>query len=290
MNSGGGLKLPPLRTDGRVDVLTGLDAPEIFYKFLEKAIASHERASANRRASDVDFALPDLVAEAATDYLVTPSSRDAEPRDAEPRDAEPRDAETPLATPATQRSQSSLGLVMLRLDAQGLMSAREAASSHRASVPSQPSKTGQLDHLDQSVQLDHLDQPSQPSSKPSEDVRNFSNEEGDLAFVEITLASIAGFLKRRTRSEEILVRIGEVTFLILAKFSHHDEALQMIARLQAALSDLILFGEPGRSTVDRDQSVINSADSHSAAEFLTIQVFTYVDGEGMLNFLERAGV
>ena len=39
-----------LQSDGQVDQLTGLDAPEIFYKFLEKALASEKRNHGIRTA------------------------------------------------------------------------------------------------------------------------------------------------------------------------------------------------------------------------------------------------
>ena len=38
-----------LESDGQVDLLTGLDAPEIFYRFLRKAIARAERESTQDR-------------------------------------------------------------------------------------------------------------------------------------------------------------------------------------------------------------------------------------------------
>lgn len=42
-----------LETDGRVDLLTGLDAPEIFYRFLHKAIAKAEREMGQDHARGV---------------------------------------------------------------------------------------------------------------------------------------------------------------------------------------------------------------------------------------------
>jgi len=43
MSTQGEFSLPPLETDGHIDLLTGLDAPGIFYRFLEKAISSSGR-------------------------------------------------------------------------------------------------------------------------------------------------------------------------------------------------------------------------------------------------------
>lgn len=43
MSSQEGFSLPRLETDGHIDLLTGLAAPEIFYRFMEKAISSTGR-------------------------------------------------------------------------------------------------------------------------------------------------------------------------------------------------------------------------------------------------------
>ena len=157
---------PAVVTDGRIDVLTGLDAPEIFYKFLERAIAQTSRN-------------PDHIT----------------------------------------------ALLRFRLT------------------------------FDESTQS-----------------------------VEFEVAALSDFLKKRTRADENLVRIGEVTFLILTRVANEDELARMIERFSQAIPDFQARYSGKREFVDSDQA------STKFASQVKISAFLYKNGESMLDFLERAGV
>jgi GGDEF domain-containing protein len=157
---------PAVVTDGRIDILTGLDAPEIFYKFLERAIAQ--------------------------------SSRNQE---------------------------QITALLRFRLT---------------------------FDEVTQSVDFE--------------------------------VAALSDFLKKRTRADENLVRIGEVTFLLLARVANEDELEKMIERFSQAIPDFQARYSGKRKSVDSDQV------STKFASQVEISAFCYKNGESMLDFLERAGV
>jgi GGDEF domain-containing protein len=172
MSSDGALLLPPLLTDGRIDILTGLDAPEIFYGFLKQAIAHSSR-----------------------------------------------------------NSDELLVLVRMRI-------------SEKLSL----------------------------------------SKSYDGKSLEFEVAALADFIKGRTRSDENLVRIGEGTFLLLARVMNEQGHGEMLNRFRSALADFrpVLRGE------------VNSVDEEKMSTEPSLQVevlsFTYRIGESMLDFLERAGV
>lgn len=183
--------LPALDVDGRIDRLTGLDAPEIFYRFLEKAIFSTRRDPSH-----------------------------------------------------------SVALVRVRL---GLESLRKAS---------------------------------------------FGVSDSGLAF---RVAQLAGILQSQTRSDEHLVRIGEVTFLILARVSDSNDLEAMRSRLVRALADLKFNSAENGKTVDRtvavesesglpltDQSIEVELDGYRFD--ISVDSFLHNEGEEMLELLERAGV
>ena len=183
--------LPALDADGRIDRLTGLDAPEIFYRFLEKAIFSKRRDPSH-----------------------------------------------------------SVALVRVRL---GLESLRMAS---------------------------------------------FGVSNSGLAF---RVAQLAGILQSQTRSDEHLVRIGEVTFLILARVSDSNDLEAMRSRLVRALADLKFNSTENGETVDRTvaaesesglplthQSIEEEIDGYRFE--ISVDSFLHKEGEEMLELLERAGV
>jgi hypothetical protein len=175
--------LPPLDVDGRVDLLTGLDAPEIFYRFLAKAISSSLRDRSHR-----------------------------------------------------------IVLVRVRLGLEPL--------SHSS----------------------------------------ISVTEGSLAF---RVVQFAGFLQSQTRSDEHVVRIGEVTFLILAKVRNQGEATSMVSRLLRSLADAKFDrdGDSGsvddRSLVEREY-VERSDDQRVKVDIsgypfeILVDLFLHNEGEEML--------
>ena len=157
---------PPVVTDGRIDVLTGLDAPEIFYKFLERSIAQ------------------------------------------------------------TSRSQERItALLRFRLS---------------------------FDEITSSVEFE--------------------------------VAALSDFLRKRARADENLVRIGEVTFLLLARVTNEDELAKMTMRFLKAIPDFQARYSEKSKSVDSDLMSMRYASQ------VEISAFCYKDGESMIDFLERAGV
>lgn len=199
MSSQEGFSLPRLETDGHIDLLTGLAAPEIFYRFMEKAISSTGR---------------------------DPSR--------------------------------AVALMRVRL---GLESLR------RSSI-------------------------------------EVSND--GLAFC---IVQFAKFLQSHTRSDEHLVRIGEVTFLILVTVRDSSKVGAISSRLITALADARFDGVLGSESVDRNSPVekgsallgtLGTIDqfSHKSVEIdvsgypmqVSVDGFLHQAGEEMLTFLERVGV
>ena len=203
MSSQEEFSLPKLETDGHIDLLTGLDAPEIFYRFMEKAISS--------------------------------TGRD------------------PSRAVALMRVR--LGLEPLR----------------RSSI-------------------------------------EVSND--GLAFRIVQFAKV---LQSHTRSDEHLVRIGEVTFLILVTVRDSSKVGAISSRLITALADARFDEALGSESVDGylpvekgsaslgipgtiDQSSHQS--SHLSVELdvsgypmqVSVDGFLHQAGEEMITFLERVGV
>lgn len=176
--------LPPVATDGRVDILTGLDAPEIFYRFLQKAIASSGRNPG---------------------HLLT--------------------------------------LLRIRID------------------------------VDQLIDIHH-----RLSRGNSLGVEELS------AFIEFEVAALANSLRNITRSDENLVRIGEVTFLVMARISSESDVAATLARFKKSLAEVGLARVRGDEVVEK----LVPVDIQGTNFF--VDAFVYETGEEMLDFLQRAGV
>ena len=191
MSTQGEFSLPPLQTDGHIDLLTGLDAPGIFYRFLEKAISSAGRSPSR-----------------------------------------------------------SVALIRVRL---GL----------------------------------------EPLRRSSIEV----SDEG-LAFRVVQLAKI---LRSHTRSDEHLVRIGEVTFLILVTVGRSGEIDAITSRLTRALAEATIDCASLGVSVDGPTPVEKGTALHEAHRSIEVEVagypiqisvdgFLHRTGEEMIAFLERVGV
>ncbi len=191
MSTQGEFSLPPLETDGHIDLLTGLDAPEIFYRFLEKAISSSGRYPSR-----------------------------------------------------------SVAIIRVRL---GLESLRRS-----------------------SIEV---------------------SDEG-LAFRVVQLAKI---LRSHTRSDEHLVRIGEVTFLILVTVGKSGEIDAISSRLARALAEATLGRASLVVSVDGPIPVEKVTSLHEVYQSIEVEVagypiqisidgFLHETGEEMISFLERVGV
>lgn len=191
MSTQGEFSLPPLETDGHIDLLTGLDAPEIFYRFLEKAISSSGR---------------------------NPSR--------------------------------SVAIIRVRL---GLESLRNSL-----------------------IEV---------------------SDEG-LAFRVVQLAKI---LRSHTRSDEHLVRIGEVTFLLLVTVGQSGEIDGISSRLAIALAEATLDRASLGVSVDGPTPVERGTSLHEVYQSIEVEVagypiqisidgFLHETGEEMISFLERVGV
>lgn len=180
--------LPPLETDGQIDLLTGLDSPEIFYRFLKKGISASERSQS---------------------HVVT--------------------------------------LIRVRLE---LSSLQELGT----------------------------------------EVNN-----SGMAFRILLLSK---FLQSQTREDENLVRIGEATFLILAKVENSFDLDSISRRFKKALAEVKFDGDgvensvDNLSTVDVDSAVGQSVSLEIAGYPVRVAVDGYLHqrGEEMLDFLERVGV
>ena len=191
MSTQGEFSLPPLETDGHIDLLTGLDAPGIFYRFLEKAISSVGR---------------------------NPSR--------------------------------SVALIRVRLGLEAL---------RRSSIE--------------------------------------VSDEG-LAFRVVQLAKI---LRSHTRSDEHLVRIGEVTFLILVTVGKSGEIDAISSRVARALAEATLGRASLVVSVDGPIPVEKVTSLHEVYQSIEVEVagypiqisidgFLHETGEEMISFLERVGV
>ena len=191
MSTQGEFSLPPLQTDGHIDLLTGLDAPGIFYRFLEKAISSSGRYPSR-----------------------------------------------------------SVAIIRVRL---GLESLRRS-----------------------SIEV---------------------SDEG-LAFRVVQLAKI---LRSHTRSDEHLVRIGEVTFLILVTVGKSGEIDAISSRLARALAEATLGRASLVVSVDGPIPVEKVTSLHEVYQSIEVEVagypiqisidgFLHETGEEMISFLERVGV
>jgi hypothetical protein len=191
MSTQGEFSLPPLETDGHIDLLTGLDAPGIFYRFLEKAISSSGRYPSR-----------------------------------------------------------SVAIIRVRL---GLESLRRS-----------------------SIEV---------------------SDEG-LAFRVVQLAKI---LRSHTRSDEHLVRIGEVTFLILVTVGKSGEIDAISSRLARALAEATLGRASLVVSVDGPIPVEKVTSLHEVYQSIEVEVagypiqisidgFLHETGEEMISFLERVGV
>ena len=191
MSTQGEFSLPPLQTDGHIDLLTGLDAPGIFYRFLEKAISS-----------------------------------------------------------AGRNPSHSVALIRVRLGLEAL---------RRSSIE--------------------------------------ASDEG-LAFRVVQLAKI---LRSHTRSDEHLVRIGEVTFLILVTVGKSGEIDAISSRLARALAEATLGRASLVVSVDGPIPVEKVTSLHEVYQSIEVEVagypiqisidgFLHETGEEMISFLERVGV
>lgn len=176
--------LPPIDTDGRMDILTGLDAPEIFYKFLQKAIASVGRNPS---------------------HLLT--------------------------------------LLRIRIDIDQLIDIYRRLSRSK-----------------------------------------FINVEDITSFIEFEVAALANSLRTLTRSDENLVRIGDVTFLVMARISNNDDLAATLARFRKSLAEMGLARVRGGEVVER-MITVDGQETH-----FSVDAFVYETGEEMLDFLQRAGV
>ena len=183
--------LPPLDADGRVDLLTGLDAPEIFYRFLSKAILSTRRDSSRRVA-----------------------------------------------------------LLRVRLGIEPLRRARNKIS------------------------------------------------DSGLSFRVVQFAEV---LRSQTRSDEQVVRIGEVTFLILARVRDVSEVEAMSSRFISAIADAKFDRDSNLESVDSSVTVERGSSAQAGDQSIDIDIagypfevfmdtYLHIEGEEMLEFLERVGV
>lgn len=163
---------PPLVIDGQIEVLTGLDAPEIFYKFLEQAIARSHRQKGG------------LIALIRFRFIADQT----------------------------------------RFGAQGKRS------------------------------------------------------------LEFEVVALGDFLKKRTRADERVVRIGEATFLILALVDDQSGLDEMINRFSSSLADFY------RNIGGQTFLVENNGIPPQGLFEVELSSFTYQEGETLLDLLERAGV
>lgn len=102
--------------------------------------------------------------------------------------------------------------------------------------------------------------------------------------LDFEIAALADFLKKRTRVEEKLVRIGEATFLLLAQAENQSGIDAMVGRFANSLADF--RSHHGGETVSVDDE-----GNHPQRLFdVEVSAFPLQKGESMLDFLERAGV
>ena len=121
-------------------------------------------------------------------------------------------------------------------------------------------------------------QKGQGGAKEGEELRGtYRGSADDVAndvassLVAYDVAKLAKRLTTLTRSSETLVRIGQRTFLLLAKVAGEDELSDLEQRFAMALSQVSVDEEEEPSTVDIDG-------------------FVHREGEELLDFLERVGV
>lgn len=189
-----------LETDGRVDLLTGLDAPEVFYRLLEKSIAMAQRD--NR----IDIAL--------VRFRLMRS--DGQPLFRQVAADELEDAASGIGNAA-----SGLGNV-----ARELRNADEFEAQGEA----------------------------------------FLARANELAFA---VAKLGKHLTDLVRSDENVARLGEVTFVLVARVAKEGDLEGLLRRFEASLSQLDLTWSGDRLVVE-------------------IESFTYHQGENLLDLLERA--
>lgn len=188
---------PPLITDGRIDILTGLDAPEIFYKFLEQSISRSARR-ADELTALIRFRMSANVIEDEVDAV---------------------EENVPKVTDFTLQSQQ--------------ISSQESSAS---------------------IVLD------------------------------FQVAALADFLKRESRADENLTRIGEGTFLLLVRVANDEELGKAMGRFSDLLADFCDLHEKRDSAVEIEELSIPRSFEIALSGFL------YEPGESMLNYLERVEV
>ena len=133
-----------------------------------------------------------------------------------------------------------------------------------------------------------------------ESLRNSSIEVSDegLAFRVVQLAKI---LRSHTRSDEHLVRIGEVTFLILVTVGRSGEIDAIASRLSRALVEATIDCASLGVSVDGPTPVEKGTALYEAHRSIEVEVagypiqisvdgFLHGTGEEMIAFLERVGV
>jgi len=137
--------------------------------------------------------------------------------------------------------------------------------------------------------------------------RSFIEVSNDgLAFRIVQFAKV---LQSHTRSDEHLVRIGEVTFLILVTIGDSSKVGAISSRLITALADARFDGALGSESVDSNLPVEKGSaslgtprtidqSSHQSVELdvsgypmqVSVDGFLHQAGEEMITFLERVGV
>ena len=184
-----------LETDGRADLLTGLDAPEVFYRLLEKSIAMAQR---DKR---IDIAL--------------------------------------------------VRFRLMRSDGQPLFRqvAADELEDAASGLGNAASELGNADEFE----------------AQSEEFLARANE---LAFA---VAKLGKRLTDLVRSDENVTRLGEVTFVLVARVAKEGDLEGLLRRFEASLSQLDLTWGGDRLVVE-------------------IKSFRYHQGENLLDLLERAHV
>jgi GGDEF domain-containing protein len=102
--------------------------------------------------------------------------------------------------------------------------------------------------------------------------------------LDFEVAALADFLKKRTRAEEKLVRIGEATFLLLAQAANQSGIDAMVRRFANSLADF-------RSHHRGENASVDYEGNHPQRLFdVEVSAFPLQNDESLLDFLERVGV
>ena len=205
-----------LETDGRVDLLTGLDAPEVFYKLLEKSIALAKRDT-RINVSLIRFRLTRSDGQPLFQKAVADELEDAA--------SGPGNAASGPGNAASGPGNAASG-------------PGNAASELRN---------------------------SESLEAQSEEFLVRANE---LAF---SVAKVGKRLTDLVRSDENVARLGEVTFVLVARVEKEENLEGLLRRFESSLSQLDLACGSERLSVE-------------------IECFTHQQGETLLDLLERAHV